>query len=207
MVNSESQPRENAEYPPAFDPHGVRLTTRYRRGVSRAPGALAAAVSATAWAPRGELASNEWLRQGRWLGALARGAGWWVGDWVRYGNARYGERYQLAARITRYDRHSLMNMAYVASRFEMSRRRESLSFSHHAELAAFPVSIQEHWLDRAESKRLSVRALRAELRQETRIERQAQPGPDGGPTRRTQDAGPEVVCPSCGHCFAAARAD
>jgi hypothetical protein len=106
----------------------------------------------------------DWVRQGRWLGALGRGAGWWIGDWLRYGNAHYGQRYTAAARATGYDVQSLMNMAYVAGRFESPRRRPSLSFSHHAELAGLTPEDQDVWLDRAEAGGLSVRSLRVELR-------------------------------------------
>jgi hypothetical protein len=124
----------------------------------------AAALTTTFWRPRLELSVGDWARQGRWLGALGRGSGWWIGDWVRYGNARYGDRYGRAARLTGYDVQSLMNMAFVAGRFEVSRRRDGLSFSHHAEVAGLPAEEQELWLDRAEVARLSVRSLRSELR-------------------------------------------
>src|SRR5687767_9839232 len=93
-----------------------------------------AALTTTAWSPRVELTAADWVRQGHWLGALGRASGWWIGDWVRYGNARYGERYGPAVRVTGYDVHSLRNMAYVAGRFDVPRRRGGLSFSHHAEL-------------------------------------------------------------------------
>jgi hypothetical protein len=115
--------------------------------------------------PRGELTATDWLRQGRSLGAIGRASGWWIGDWVRYGNARYGERYGLAARVTGYDVQTLMNLAYVAGRFDRSRRRESLSYSNHAELASLPPEDQELSLDRAQAGALSVRSLRCELRQ------------------------------------------
>jgi hypothetical protein len=123
-----------------------------------------AALTATAWSPSADLTVSDWVRQGRWLGALGRGSGWWIGDWLRYGNARYGERYGPAARVTGYDVHSLRNMSYVAGRFEVPRRRADLSFSHHAVLAGLPVGEQELWLDRAEAGALSVGVLRAELR-------------------------------------------
>jgi len=54
-------------------------------------------------------------------------------------------------------------MAYVAGRFEVPRRREALSFSHHAELAGLPAEEQDLWLDRAEASALSVRSSRSEL--------------------------------------------
>jgi hypothetical protein len=111
-----------------------------------------------------DLAMADWMRQGRWLGALGRGSGWWIGDWVRYGSARYGDRYRPAARATGYDVQSLRNMAYVAGRFDVPRRRESLSFSHHAELASLSAEEQDLWLDRAEAGALSVGALRCEMR-------------------------------------------
>jgi hypothetical protein len=40
--------------------------------------------------------------------------------------------------------------AWVARRFSISRRRGTLSFQHHAELASLPESEQDEWLDRAE---------------------------------------------------------
>ena len=56
-----------------------------------------------------------------------------------------------------------MNMVYVATRFEISRRRENLSWSHHAELAALDNEEQERWLNRASDHRLSVQDLRRGL--------------------------------------------
>ena len=151
------------------------------------------ALTSTSWSPRGELEAQEWAEHGRRLGALSRGAGWWIGDWLQYGNARFGERYERAAHITGYDVQTLMNMAYVASRFEAGRRREGLSFSHHAELAALDPEAQDHWLERAEGERLSVRCLRDELRRHRRrleaLERAVAATP--APARHT-------VCPDCG---------
>jgi hypothetical protein len=179
-------------------------------------GRLPAALTTTSWSPRVELAVADWVRQGRWLGALGRGSGWWIGDWVRYGNARYGDRYGPAARATGYDLQSLMNMAYVAGRFEVSRRRCGLSFSHHAELASLPAEEQDLWLDRAESGALSVRSLRSELRRARRrvasrdrvraSRREAGAATrvktSGGGAPTTSESEPEVVCPECGHHFA-----
>ena len=143
-----------------------------RHGTSPSPRACAngapAALSTTSWSPRGELRVNDWVDQGRWLGALGRASGWWLGDWLRYGNARYGCKYAAAAKATGYDAQTLMNMAYVAGRFEVFRRREGLSFGHHAELAGLATEDQDLWLDRAVAGRLSVRALRRELQEARR---------------------------------------
>jgi hypothetical protein len=160
------------------------------RGAPRPAATERAILTETSWSPRHELRLADWVRHGHSLGSIGRASGWWIGDWVRFGNSRYGERYEVAARITGYDAHSLMNMAYVASRFEVSRRRERLSFSHHAELAALPFEEQERWLDRAEREGLSSRRLRRELRRHA-----------GPSVRRAPPEDAAVVCPRCGHHF------
>ena len=120
-------------------------------------------LTAVAWVAAGELAYDDWLRQGGRLGVAGRSSGWWIGDWVRYGAATYGQRYAVTTRVTGYNDQTLMNMVYVATRFEISRRRENLSWSHHAELAALDREQQEFWLNHATANRLSVQDLRRGL--------------------------------------------
>lgn len=170
------------------------------------------AVSSVAWKPQQDMDFTEWLSQGRRLGSIGRGVAWWIGDWVNFGNVKFGEKYSRAARITGYDVKSLMNMAYVASRFELARRREALSWSHHAELAAQPPDEQERWLAFAEDKHLSVRGLRDELRtwrsRQNAEDRKAKPAAQPYSTIARSvpasiSAAPphvseEPVCPRCG---------
>src|SRR3954452_14178779 len=154
-------------------------------------------MTPTTWAVAGDLSLLEWSQSGRRLGIIGRGTGWWIGDWVNYGNARFGERYVRAARITGYDVQTLMNMVYVASRFDSSRRRPNLSFSHHAELAALDPEAQDHWLERAEAERLSVRCLREEVRRARRLE-EAESEPE---SETLEEPDEEMVCPHCGAHF------
>src|SRR4051794_5335740 len=76
----------------------------------------------TSWAPLDDLPMGEWAEQGRRLGTIGRAAGWWLGDWLRYGNERFGERYLRASRITGYDVQTLMNIVYVATSVDAGRR-------------------------------------------------------------------------------------
>jgi hypothetical protein len=173
-----------------------------------APPNTKAALTATAYVIHGNVPFSDWVQHGRRLGAIGRSAGWWIADWLRYGNARYGDRYARASRITGYDTQTLMNMVYVASRFEPSRRREGLSWSHHAEVAALPQEEQERWLSRAETDRLSVRCLREALRRERRAiegRRQGQlPAEAGG---REPASAEHVNCPTCGTALPVTQGD
>jgi hypothetical protein len=119
---------------------------------------------ALGWQPPQTLDRARWLAAGVSLAEFGRVNNWWVGDWIRYGNARWGEKYTEAAKVTGLDAKTLRNIAYVASRFQLSRRRDNLSWTHHAELAALLPDQQERWLDRALALRLSPGDLRIEVR-------------------------------------------
>jgi hypothetical protein len=158
-------------------------------------------VTTTTWAADESLAVSDWLACGARLGSVGRAIGWWLGDWLRFGNRRYGERYPRAARVTGYDVSTLRNMVYVASQFEPQRRRSTLSWSHHADVAAFSERDQERWLSLAERNRLSVQCLRMELRADRRrLDR----GADVASQVSSEVAAPRprprsVVCPECRH--------
>jgi hypothetical protein len=156
-----------------------------------------------AWIPSDKLEQPEWAAVGRRFGTVARCSQWWIGDWIRYGVAAWGEKYAEAARITGYDTGTLRNMAWVASQFDLSLRNDKLSWSHHALLAPLTIEEKRSWLARAARDRLSVADLRAELRGG-----RSQPRPGSAPGRRGGEATPaddeptaaaSVTCPHCGH--------
>jgi hypothetical protein len=162
-----------------------------------------ATISDVSWRAGEDMSFAEWLEYGRRLGVMGRSAGWWIGDWLSYGNHVFGERYVRASRITGYDAQTLMNMAYVASRFDESRRRGKLSWSHHAEIAAMEPEEQDHWLERAEADRLSVRCLREGIRRERLRRKAEEEAVERGSCATDEGADPDadLVCPECGHVF------
>jgi hypothetical protein len=164
--------------------------------VRRSPGG----ISKVAWLPQADLGQAEWLATGRRLGAIGRCSQWWIGDWIRYGNSRWGEKYAEAARVTGYDVASLRNMAWVSSQFDLSLRSDKLTWSHHVLLAPLEAEEQLYWLDCADRERLSVADLRLELR--TR-RLGAGEKPDAGASSDAGDAD-AAVCPNCGHKLPAA---
>ncbi len=171
----------------------ARVAAAVKRGSETRERDPLAAASKVAWLPRRDLGQGEWLATGRRLGAIGRCSQWWIGDWVRYGATRWGERYAEAARVTGYDVASLRNMAWVASQFDLSLRNDKLTWSHHVLLAPLKAEDKRSWLERAEQERLSVADLRLELRGRERRARSA------SEARERERADPAVVCPNCGH--------
>lgn len=144
---------------------------------------------------------RDWVFEGRRIGAMGRGSPWWVGDWILFGAARWGERYAEAVKITGYDVKSLRNMRYVASRFDLSLRRDTLSWSHHALLAGLELEEREHWLARAIADKLSVEDLRVELRAARRGGYAQSKAVEEEPASASEET-VQVTCPGCGHEFA-----
>lgn len=139
---------------------------------------------------------TEWSRAVHQLGVMDRCSPWWIGDCIRYGNAKFGEKYSRAAKLTGYDPQTLMNRVYVASRFEISRRRENLSWSHHDQLAALPQDQQEYWLDRAIAESLTRADLRLELRSRKRVQDVSSDTPSEA---EKHEEVATIACPNCGH--------
>ena len=106
----------------------------------------------------------DWSRCGEFLQQAAGRIQWWVGDWLNYGESKWGETYTQAVDATGLDYQTVANAKWVSGRFDVSCRRETLSFSHHLEVASLPVEQAESLLDEAESEGLSTRDLRARVR-------------------------------------------
>src|SRR3954451_21175465 len=83
------------------------------------------------------------------MSTYASASAWWLGDWLIFGRMKYARRYKDAVAATGLDYLTLRNYAVVARRFEASRRRQTLSFQHHADLCAMSDEEQDRWLDLA----------------------------------------------------------
>lgn len=161
--------------------------------------AVANAVSGVAWIPQSELSEEEWLTTGRRLGSIGRGSKWWLGDWLRHGSNRFGDRFSEASRATGYDRATLRSIAWIASRVDASVRRDTLTWDHHVAVASLGREEQAVWLERAESEGLGVAELKQKLRTREEGEARGAPAPNADEAR----SGGGAACPHCGHPLAA----
>ena len=116
------------------------------------------------------LTYDEWWQIGQTLQQMERSVQWWLGDWWNYGERRYGEMASQAARdhvadVTGHAYKTIKNAATVARKFEKSRRRDNLSWSHHEAVTALPPEDAESILDEAASEGLSVFDVRDRARE------------------------------------------
>jgi hypothetical protein len=106
---------------------------------------------------------DSWQRAGVQIARIVDSFAWCLGDWLVYGQRRYADRYKQAVAAVGLDYQTLRNYASVARRVDHPRRRSTLSFQHHAEVAALSDAEQETWLSRAEQGGWSRNQLRQHL--------------------------------------------
>lgn len=119
-----------------------------------------------------DLSYDEWSALAERLGKLVKWSNWLLGDWLRYGAARFGEMASQAEALTGLDYQTLANARWVAGAVPPERRVAHLSWSHHLEVASLPAEAQAELLALAApdvaagetEPRLSVRDLRDEAR-------------------------------------------
>jgi hypothetical protein len=113
----------------------------------------------------GTLSYDNWQRTGSQISKLADLSSWCLGDWLAYGECQYTSRYRRAVEIVGLNYQTLRNYAWVARRFDLSRRRDNLSFQHHMEVAKLPPAEQDRWLDLAAEHRWTTSELRRQVRE------------------------------------------
>lgn len=122
------------------------------------------------------LSFDVWAKLGEQLLFLGRGATWWMGDWLFYGEHRggYGEMYsQVLQDKFGLEYNTLAIVTLVAKKVEFLRRRKNLSWSHHREVVKFEPEVQDAWLNLAEQDSWTRQRLRAEIKQHELEEAQA----------------------------------
>jgi hypothetical protein len=124
--------------------------------------------TATALTIKPGLKFDHWQRLGDMLKKTGQGVQFWIGDWIRYGESEYGEKYSQAIEVTGQNYKSLANEVYVANNVDNSLRNEKLSFNHHYAVASLPPIQQKKWLKRAEEEGWSYRELRREIEKQKR---------------------------------------
>ncbi len=112
-----------------------------------------------------ELTFEQWEAEGRRLSFTSHALQWYIGDWWNAGYT-FGEekRAETAKRLFGLEYGTVRNYGSVAGRIPVSRRRDALTFSHHAELATLDdegaVDALAH---KVEEQGLSLRDLRREI--------------------------------------------
>jgi len=86
----------------------------------------------------GDPTFEEWENCGKFLKQAEKSVQFWIGDWLNYGERKWGEMYSQAVEETDYTEGSLRNAKWVSSKVPLSLRNDKLEFNHHVVVAPLP---------------------------------------------------------------------
>jgi hypothetical protein len=115
------------------------------------------------------------------FGQLHRTSAWLIGDLMNHVEKVYGETVGQVAEVTGLSPGTVHNYTSVCAHIPRSRRRATLPFSTHAEVAYLPPEEQEKWLKEATSHKWTKAQLRLARKADLPL------------------AVVECRCPTCGH--------
>lgn len=114
-----------------------------------------------------ETSFDDWQALGKKLKQMEQSVMWWIGDWLRFGERKYGDTYTQAAAATGYANETCRKAKQVAEAFpECGTRVPNLSWTHHREAASLPPANRAEVLSRAATEGLSTRETKALAKQE-----------------------------------------
>jgi hypothetical protein len=116
----------------------------------------------------GQPTYEQWEAVGYHLRYIDGAVKWWIGDWLNYGENRWGEKYSQALESTEYEYQTLADAAWVAKQVDISLRNEKLSWSHHRMVAPLEPQDQQKILDTAVTEKLTVRETQELVRTHNR---------------------------------------
>lgn len=122
-------------------------------------------LTATGLTAKGKPSFEQWETVGEFIKRTHRASGFWLADWLRYGENRedWNERLSQAVDATGLSEKTLKNVRAVG-KIEPSRRRDGVEFGLHAEVAGLKPTEQSEWLERAEVQGWDRRELRLNIR-------------------------------------------
>lgn len=109
----------------------------------------------------GEPTKEEWLACGKFIKQSTESVHFWIGDWMLYGEVRWGYTYKEVAELMGFEVQTIKDDKWVAARIPLERRTKAVTFSHYKVVADMhDPEEQDHYLQTAIDKELSVAAFR-----------------------------------------------
>lgn len=107
-----------------------------------------------------KLSFDQWQEVGKQLQKIHGSIQWWIGDWLNFGEKKYGETYTQAIEETGLDYDTLTSYKWVAGAFESCPRGQNLSWSAHREIASAPEDKRVELLEKANEEKLTSREVK-----------------------------------------------
>lgn len=115
---------------------------------------------------------DQWVAVGEAIKTVGESCLWWLGDWLLSGVKKFGDKAELAATEGQrlgFSKSVCSGAITVSEHVLKSTRVDSLSWSHHREVASMEEGDQIEWLFFAVEGGLTVSELRMAIRQDRKL--------------------------------------
>lgn len=113
--------------------------------------------------PPSAISFDQWTQDGEALRLVLDASKFAIGDWINYGIAKWGSKYDQAIHSGFGNYNKLTKYAWVAGKVPRLNRRPVLTWTHHHHVASLRVDCQVEWLEAAIDKGWDTEDLRDEL--------------------------------------------
>lgn len=112
------------------------------------------------WTGTEDMTFEDYQRIGRTFQQIKNSLAWWVGDWLNFGDRKFGEAAMQAVEDTGKSMETLLKWKAVSFRVPRNIRRSDLGWTHHFYVAYVPEEQRGKLLDLAANIDLSSRELK-----------------------------------------------
>lgn len=111
---------------------------------------------------------DHYTKLGSWLGLMNRASVWWIGDWLLYGENRYGETWAQALAATGLTEETLRQRMSVCQAIPPSDRRAGVGFSLHHAVHRLPARQRNTLLRQAQEHGWTLAQMNQAIREQNR---------------------------------------
>lgn len=108
---------------------------------------------------------EQWEEVGKFIKKAEKSVHFWIGDWLNYGEQKYGEMYSQAIDATDYNYQTVANDKWIANRIKLSDRAETLGIKHYQNIASLDEDTRKEWIDKTVENNWSVSELKQHIKQ------------------------------------------
>lgn len=114
----------------------------------------------------GKPSFEQWQECGEFIKRAEGATHYWLGDWLRYGEDRWGEEHSQALEADYgYDYDTLRRDKWVSEKIPPVLRSTNMTFSNAREIAPLPQEEKEYWAEELKKEAIPVRELKQRIKE------------------------------------------
>lgn len=108
---------------------------------------------------------DQWELCGKFIRQAEGAVHFWIGDWLNYGESKWGQMYSQAMEETGYSYDTLKQDKWIAGKIDLCDRSHNLGIAHAKEIASLPEEEKKFWAEELKKEAIPVRELKEKIKE------------------------------------------